>query len=55
VLRLIQALPASLVGADIVELNPRRDPAGITAMAAAKFLKEIAAKMIETGGLPKAG
>jgi agmatinase len=46
VLNLIQSLPANLVGADIVELNPRRDPAGITAMTAAKFLKEIAAKML---------
>ena len=36
-----------IVGADIVELNPKRDITGISAMAAAKFLKEIAGKMIE--------
>jgi len=47
VLSLIQRLHAPLVGADIVELNPQRDPLGITAMAAAKFLKEIAARMLE--------
>jgi arginase len=43
---LVQSLDASLVGADIVELNPERDVVGITAMAAAKLLKEIAAKML---------
>jgi arginase len=47
VLTLIQRLRAPLVGADIVELNPQRDPLGITAIAAAKFLKEIAARMLE--------
>jgi len=47
VLTLIQHLRAPLVGADIVELVPQRDPLGITAMAAAKFLKEIAARMLE--------
>ena len=47
VLGLIQGLNVPLVGADIVEFNPRRDPVGVTAMAAAKFLKEIAACMLE--------
>jgi arginase len=46
VLGIIQNLRAPIVGADIVELNPRRDPAGITAAAAAKLLKEIAACML---------
>ena len=46
VLALIHSIDAPLVGADIVELNPPRDPSGITAMAAAKFLKEIAARML---------
>lgn len=45
---LIQSVQApQFVGADIVEYNPARDPLGITAMAAAKLLKEIAARMIE--------
>jgi agmatinase len=47
VIRVIQSLKAPFVGADIVELNPRRDPVGITAMAAAKLLKEIVAQMLE--------
>jgi arginase len=48
VLGLIQSLEENLVGADIVELNPERDVVGITAMAAAKLLKEIAAKMLDS-------
>jgi agmatinase len=46
VLHLIQGVEAPLAAADIVELNPARDPSGITAMAAAKFFKEIAARML---------
>ena len=46
VLKIIQHLPGPVVGADIVEFNPRRDPVGITAMTAAKLLKEIAAAML---------
>ncbi|MFC2083701.1 agmatinase [Bacteroidota bacterium] len=46
VIDLIQSLDVQIVGADIVEFNPRRDPIGITSMAAAKLLKEILSKMI---------
>lgn len=46
VLSIIQDLPSPLVGADIVELNPNRDIKGLTAMVAAKLLKEILANMI---------
>jgi arginase len=46
VLRLIQKLSVPILGADIVELNPHRDPSGMTAAAAAKLLKEIAACMV---------
>jgi arginase len=46
VLALVHALPGPLVGADVVELNPRRDPEGITAGVAAKLVKEIAGKML---------
>jgi arginase family enzyme len=49
VLQIIQGIHSPIVGADIVEFNPKRDPSDITAMAAAKFLKEIAARMIEIG------
>ena len=46
VITLVQRTPGTLVGADIVELNPLRDAQGITAMVAAKLLKEIAARML---------
>ena len=39
---------APVVGADVVELNPSRDVSGITAAAAAKIVKEIAGKMLES-------
>jgi arginase len=42
----LQSLPAPIVGADIVELNPVRDPSGLTATVAAKLLKELLGKMI---------
>jgi agmatinase len=47
VLTLIQGLDAHLVGADVVELNPSRDTQGVTAMVAAKLVKEILARMLE--------
>lgn len=47
VVGLIQGLGPSIVGADIVELNPKRDVVDVTAMTAAKLLKEIAARMLE--------
>ncbi|MCK5145732.1 agmatinase [bacterium] len=37
----------SIIGADIVEYNPQRDLNEVTAMTAAKLLKEIAAKMLQ--------
>jgi len=46
ILGIIQNLSAPIAGADIVEFNPTRDPVGVTAMAAAKFYKEIVAKML---------
>ena len=46
VLRIVQALPRELVGADIVEFNPSRDSVGITAMVAAKFYKEFVGLML---------
>lgn len=46
VLEIIQALPTPLVGADLVEYNPVRDPTGITAALAAKLVKEILANML---------
>lgn len=46
VLELIQNLSVPVVGADLVEFNPRRDPSGLTAMVAAKLLKEIVTCML---------
>ena len=48
VIGLLQGMSAPIVGADIVEFNPTRDPLGITAMVCAKLLKEIAALMLES-------
>lgn len=44
-LRTIQNLQGDLIGADIVEYNPYRDIQNMTAMVAAKVMKELAAKM----------
>ena len=45
-LDLIINLRGQIVGADIVEFNPRMDPLHVTATVCAKLLKEIAAKML---------
>ena len=47
VLSIIQNVKAEIVGADIVEFNPECDVNGVTAMVAAKVLKEIIAKMLK--------
>jgi agmatinase len=47
VLGIIQNLKGQLVGADIVEYNPKQDPQGITGMVAGKLLKEIIGRMME--------
>lgn len=44
---LIRRLKGRVVGADIVEFNPRTDPLHVTGTVCAKLLKEIAAKMIK--------
>ena len=43
---LIQRFSGRVVGADIVEFNPRMDPLHITGTVCAKILKEIAARML---------
>lgn len=48
-LTLLQAIDAPIVAADLVEYNPLRDPTGLTAMVAAKCLKELVAAMWRTG------
>ncbi|MBO6577176.1 MAG: agmatinase [Rhodothermales bacterium] len=46
VLDLLHAVPGTLVGADLVELNPRRDVGGISAMAAARLAKELLGRLL---------
>jgi agmatinase len=48
----IHSLDGQIVGADIVEYNPRRDLSDVTATVAAKLLKEIAGRML---GGPRLG
>ncbi|MEL7208236.1 MAG: agmatinase family protein [Actinomycetota bacterium] len=47
VLDVIDALPPTIVGADVVELNPTRDVVDMTAMIGAKLLKELAGAMLD--------
>lgn len=49
VITLIQGLPHPLIGADVVELNPARDVDGVTAVVAAKIVKELAGMMCYIG------
>ncbi len=49
-INVIQNMKGRVIGADIVEFNPRMDPLNITATVCAKLLKEIAAKMLEPAG-----
>ncbi len=43
-IRIIQTFKGHLVGADIVEYNPYRDIQNVTAMVAAKLMKEVATR-----------
>lgn len=47
VLDLLQHSPGPIVGADIVEYNPIRDPQDITATLAGKFAKELLGRLLE--------
>jgi agmatinase len=47
VLKILRSLGGKIVGADVVELNPQRDHEGMTAMLAAKLLKELISLIIE--------
>lgn len=46
VVSLIHGVGGPLVGADVVELNPAQDPSGVTAVVAAKLVKELAGRML---------
>ena len=45
-IEMLQSINTVVIGADIVEFNPKMDPTGITAVVCAKILKELAAKML---------
>jgi arginase family enzyme len=45
VIDIIHHFKGRLIGADIVETNPERDVNSMTAMVAAKFLKEVIARI----------
>lgn len=47
VLTLVQQMSGTLVGADVVEYNPRQDVLGMTATVAAKIVKELAGRIRE--------
>lgn len=46
VVGIIQATEGTLIGADVVELNPLQDATGLSATVAAKMVKEIAGRMM---------
>jgi len=48
----IQTIDQPIVAADIVEYNPRCDLSNLTALVAAKLLKEIGGMMVRTNGNP---
>jgi arginase family enzyme len=50
VVGLIQGLSGPVIGADVVEFNPRQDTFGLTAVVGAKLIKELAAAMLRTAG-----
>jgi len=48
-LSLLHTIEAPVVAADLVELNPRKDKSGVSAMAAAKILRELIGVMVSIG------
>jgi len=46
-LSLLQGIEAPIVAADVVELNPRNDPTGVSAMVAGKIVRELLGVMLK--------
>lgn len=46
VINILRALEGSVIGLDVVELNPERDTVGITAAAAVKIIMEVIGKIV---------
>jgi arginase len=53
VIDLLHTIDQPIVAADIVEYNPRCDVANVTALVAAKLVKEIGGMMLKTAGQPR--
>jgi arginase family enzyme len=51
ILCVLQRVRGPIAGADVVELNPSRDINGMTAVVAAKLVKELAALSARGGGI----
>ena len=49
VIALVQSIEVPVVGADVVELNPRQDDGDLTARVAAKLVKELLARLLTAG------
>ncbi len=49
VIAVLQSISGRIVGGDVVEFNPSQDPVGLTAPVCAKLVKELVARMVETG------
>jgi arginase family enzyme len=52
VLSMIHEIQSPILGADVVEFNPRRDGTGLTATVAAKIVKELAGTMLRPDAEP---
>jgi arginase family enzyme len=46
VINMLHGLKGTIVGLDVVEVNPDRDPVGITASAAVKIIMEVIGKIV---------
>jgi arginase family enzyme len=50
VIGLIQRIDQPIIGADVVEYNANQDVSNLTALVAAKLVKEIAGMILKTHG-----
>jgi len=55
VIAVLQRLEATVVGADVVELNPRRDDSPRTGLVAAKLVKELVDRLSRSPSLSRPG
>ena len=46
----LHSIRGEIIGADVVEYNPRQDVSGMTAIVAAKILKEVLGRMVAQSG-----